>query len=127
MEKKNFEKKSRYFICFSVDRYDEKMRQRRLAEEQYRRARQHQHQHRQQQPNRRPTNQQTPHWFGGPNQNYEQVNNGWTPGFGATTTAQTNFDETPQTFHPFRNAPAAAPSQPQPNFMDPFSTINNKF
>lgn len=114
-----------------IYRRDEKERR-----QKQRRAHQHPHPHplqrrqqQQQQPNYRPIRQQSPDWFAEANQNYGHGQNhhrqadGWTPGFDAATTAQTNFGETPQTTHQTfddAHAQTAAQSRPQLNFMNPF-------
>lgn len=79
----------------------------------------------------------SPDWFGDDNQNQNQrhghgqghgrdlgrndyANHGWAGGFDATTTAQTNFGETPQTYRPFIDETPEEPSRQQSNFMNTF-------
>lgn len=123
------------FVWF-VFRNEEKKRQQRLLAEQQKQRRQ--------QPARRPSFGQSADWFGNANQNlghdpdhghghdhahrpnsYAPAQYKWTPGFDASTTARGNFDETPQTFRAYDDAPAAAASRQQ--YLDPFATMHNRY
>lgn len=131
-----------FFVCLFVHRHREKKRQQqRLAAEAAHQPRAHQYRQ-QQQPAHRPPDRNSPDWFGEANQNqghgrgrghtqgkYGPVNHGWAAGFdAAATTAQTNFGETPQTFRPFADGTAAVDAaRHQPNYLDSFAPMNNRY
>lgn len=124
------------------------MKRQKLAEAQHQQQ-QRARQFRQPQPDNRPAHRDTSNWFGDDdNQNHRQhqrhgrghgfdpalgqsnyghANHGWTGGFDATTTAQTNFGETPQTYRPFIDETPEGPSHQQSNFMDAFQAMNNRY